>query len=317
MMRWRRHGSISVKEAPSHGKEKSLKGTQHNREQVIAILKQGRAGLATAELYRRHRIGQQTSYWWKAKCGGYSLANVSTAWGTPPFVLSASASEVHVWRIWSDRNTLAAVSGYLSMAEDERANRFRSQPDRTEFVVARGSLRAILSRYLRTQPQRVPLIQAQNGKPALASGQAVSSIRFNLSHSYGLILLSVTLYEEVGIDVEFIRADSTVSDVAARFFSPAENLFLSKLPTPERQRGFYQCWTRKEAFLKAVGEGLSDNLSQFEILSSVRRGARKVSGFPAICEKWSVIDLNAGEGFAAALAIKDGRHTVKYWDWVP
>jgi 4'-phosphopantetheinyl transferase len=163
----------------------------------------------------------------------------------------------------------------------------------------------------------VPLIQAQNGKPALASGQAVSSIRFNLSHSCGLILLSVTLYEEVGIDVEFIRADLTVSDIAARFFSPAENLFLSKLPTPERQRGFYQCWTRKEAFLKAVGEGLSDNLSQFETLSSVRRGARKVSGFPTIREKWSVIDLNAGEGFAAALAIKDGRHTVKYWDWAP
>jgi 4'-phosphopantetheinyl transferase len=188
-------------------------------------------------------------------------------WLAPPGILVLGNDDVHVWRATLDK-TPSQIQSYLhNLAADEhvRAERFYFERDREHFIAARGVLRAILGGYLHRTPESLSFCYSSHGKPALAGESAEDAIRFNVSHSQGVALFAVTRGREVGIDIEHIRFDLEVAEIAERFFSPWEVATLRALPIEAQRQAFFCCWTRKEAYIKARGEGLSLPLDQFEV----------------------------------------------------
>jgi 4'-phosphopantetheinyl transferase len=238
--------------------------------------------------------------------------SLETKWKKPPAIVTAAASEVHVWATRADEFKVAAVWGNLSRAEQDRASQFRSDAARTEFIVARGALRSIASKYLGVSPQAVRLTNGQHGKPELVPNHG-GKVRFNISHSQGLILQAFS-HREVGVDVEFIWPDVSLTDVSATMFSAAEILFLSQSSPSEQRRDFFRCWTRKEAFVKALGEGLSDRIRRVEIVSFHGDLVPFISGTPA-GSQWSITDLEVGSAFVAAVAIAGRNCSFRFWQW--
>ncbi len=174
--------------------------------------------------------------------------------------------EIHVWRGWlrGPASTVERLQRSLSADEIARAERFRLPKLRDHFVVARGTLRGLLSRYLGIDPAEIALAYGPLGKPALAK-PADSPIHFNLSHSGDVALYAFSLSREVGVDVERHRPAEKIEGIANRFYSPRECAALAALPEEERRLLFFRYWTIKEAYLKARGKGLSVPLRQVEV----------------------------------------------------
>jgi 4'-phosphopantetheinyl transferase len=232
-------------------------------------------------------------------------------------VISLPYDEVHVWRAILDQPQSRVSSFFRTLAQDEkeRAARFYFQKDREHFIVARGVLRAILSSYLKADPDELRFGYSSYGKPFVVSDNC-GDLRFNLSHSHGLALFAVACGRELGIDVERMRTEVIEQQIAERFFSPCEVAALRALPACRQVEAFFNCWTRKEAYIKARGEGLSLPLDKFDVslapsepavLLQALFDAREVS-------RWSMIDLAPGAGFKAALVVErrdcllDGRN---------
>ncbi|MGD0652454.1 MAG: 4'-phosphopantetheinyl transferase superfamily protein, partial [Verrucomicrobiia bacterium] len=188
-------------------------------------------------------------------------------WRSPPETLVLGCDEVHVWRATLDQTPSQIQSFLHNLAADEqaRAERFYFEKDREHFIAARGVLRAILGGYLNRPPECLSFCYNSHGKPALAGESDGDAIRFSVSHSYGVALYAVTRGREVGIDIERIRFDLEVAEIAERFFSRREVAMLRTLPTEVQREAFFRCWTRKEAYIKARGEGLSLPLDQFDV----------------------------------------------------
>ena len=227
----------------------------------------------------------------------------TSIWTEPPQSLSLDTGAVHVWRISLDQpdDALERFRGTLEPHEIERAGRFHFEKHRRHFIVARGFLRTVIARYLETQPQSLRFSYGAYGKPALESEHV---LRFNLSHSHEIALLAVALDAELGVDVEHIRADFASEDIAQRFFSRAEVETFNALPTEEQVAAFFRCWTRKEAYIKAIGKGLSQPLDAFDV--TLAPGVR-----PALLRaeqddvsRWLLRDIDVGEGYAGALAVE-------------
>jgi 4'-phosphopantetheinyl transferase len=216
--------------------------------------------------------------------------------------------EVHVWA--GDQNQPAEIVSafHRTLSEDERsrAARFKFEKDRVHYVVARGMLRRLLGYYLGTPPDRLRFRYSEFDKPALAEEFQASRLRFNLSHSGGRALLGFTLGREIGIDIEQIRPDFATEDIAERFFSGCEVEQLRSLPKELQAEAFFNCWTRKEAFIKAIGEGLSCPLNQFDVTLTPGEPARllatRVAGQPA--SAWSLRSLNVGPAYRAAIVVQ-------------
>jgi 4'-phosphopantetheinyl transferase len=240
-------------------------------------------------------------------------------WYPPPQSLKLDGDEVHVWRACLDQTTSRIDRLYtvLSPDERERAGRFYFQRDREHYIVARGVLRMILGRYLEIQPDRVRFCYSPYGKPSLVDEDGGDLLRFNLSHSGGLVLYAVACDRELGIDIECIRDDLADKEIADRFFSAAEVAVLQTLARDVWSQAFFNCWTRKEAYIKALGEGLSHPLHEFDVslvpgepaaLLSTRRDPKEAS-----C--WSLRELETGAGYVAALAVKGHDWRLKCWQW--
>lgn len=240
-------------------------------------------------------------------------------WCNPPRSLSAARQEVHVWRSGLDLSP-SRVDGFLSsLTSDEqaRAQRFHFQRDREHFIVARGVLRAILGQYLDTEPGRIRFSYSEYGKPALAKELGADSVRFNMSHSHGLALFAVTLDRELGVDLEWIRPGVADDQIAERFFSPQEVRVLRALPRNLQDEAFFNCWTRKEAYIKAKGEGLSMPLNLFNVSLAPGEPAAllSTSGDPQEASRWSLRELFPGAGFAAAAAVQGDDWQFRCWQW--
>jgi 4'-phosphopantetheinyl transferase len=201
--------------------------------------------------------------------------------------------------------------------ERSRAARFYFSRDRDRFVVARGVLRALLGRYLNRAPESLAFSYSTHGKPALVSEPGADPICFNLSHSHGAALYAVTRSCEVGIDLEFIRCDLEAEQIAERFFSPNEIVALRALPPSLKRYAFFLCWTRKEAYIKARGEGLSMSLDQFDVSLTPGEPAALLSTNPDSDEalRWFLRNLTPAPGYAAALAIRGRDRTLSCWQW--
>src|SRR5579859_1836764 len=196
-------------------------------------------------------------------------------WSPPPRRLTLVGDEVHVWRAGLDvpESRERALEAHLADDEMKRARRFYHAKDRRHFAVARGLLREILSLYLDTPPDQLHLGYNPHGKPFLPG----TAICFNLSHAGGLALYAIARSMEIGIDIERIRTDFECVEVADRFFSHRETAALRSVPGDQQAVAFFSSWTRKEAFVKALGEGLSFPLNQLDVTLAPNEPARLVS----------------------------------------
>jgi len=216
---------------------------------------------------------------------------------------SIQPNEVHVWTVNLAQPALQVeqLSTLLSYDERIRAGRFCFVEHANRYTVARANLRRILSRYTDLAPSLLQFQYTVNGKPFLAN----ASIRFNLSHSSDLALVAVTREREVGIDVERIRPDDDLLDAAEHYFAPVERIALRSLASEEQCFGFFRCWTRKEAYLKARGDGLSLDLHSFSVSLGLDEPALIASAEgPAELCRWKFAHLNLHDDYAAALAVE-------------
>jgi 4'-phosphopantetheinyl transferase len=235
-------------------------------------------------------------------------------WAHPPSAPDLVPNVVHVWAVNLDRQTLLsyALSDLLSEDENERANRFRFAKDRRAFVSARGSLRVILAQYLKCVPGELPFSYGEYGKPYLSSQWVNSGLCFNLSHSSGMALVAVCDGHNIGVDVEHVdRRMGNRMQIAKRFFAPKEYEALEALSEEDQHRAFFYCWTRKEAFIKAVGEGLSYPLTNFEV--NLDRDARLLHLAEGCVAEWTLRHLDPGSGYVGAVAIEGMGVEVECW----
>jgi 4'-phosphopantetheinyl transferase len=228
-------------------------------------------------------------------------------------------NEVHVWRAFLDlpASHIQSLKQALSLDERGKAERFYFQKDQNRFIVTRGLLRMILSLYLKIEPHQLRFCHNTYGKPALARECGGDTLHFNLSHSHGIGLYAVTRDREIGIDIERVRTDLEFQQIAEQFFSPQEFAVLSALPSTIQAEAFFACWTRKEAYLKARGEGLSLSLNQFDVSLAPGEPAALLSanGDPQETSRWSLHELDPGPGYVAALAVEGHSWQLKCWQW--
>jgi 4'-phosphopantetheinyl transferase len=228
---------------------------------------------------------------------------------------------MHVWAasLQFTPAALQALSDTLCPAERRRAARFHLPEHRARFIAGRGLLRAVLSRCLGTEPGRIDFRYGKHGKPELESRFAESRLQFNLAHCENLALIAVAQGKRIGIDVERIRVLPDAGELVTRFFSPRENAAFHALPAAQQSEAFFNLWTRKEAWLKATGDGISRYLAQVEVTFLPGEPARLLSLPESLRPHsvWSLRDLRPAAGFVGALSVQGKSGQVECWRWEP
>lgn len=234
-----------------------------------------------------------------------------------PFPPRLERDEIHVWRtdLNEQSDELQSFLGVLNATERTRAERFHFKKDRDRFVIARGILRMILGRYLHVEPERLQICYGPHGKPALADVHKKDRLHFNVSHSHSLTLYAIARERELGMDLEYVRHGFATESIARHVFSPGEIEKFLKLPPSQRDQAFFNCWTRKEAYVKAVGKGLSLPLNQLEVSFAPGEPAALLSENGKNVSGWSLRDLSPGPGYVAAIAIEGVVSGLSNWQW--
>jgi 4'-phosphopantetheinyl transferase len=242
----------------------------------------------------------------------------TTEWSSPLATPDLARREIHVWcaSLATYEATFERLESTLADQERERAGRFISERDRDRYIAARGILRDLLGKYLGCAPRSIEFAYGPYGKPALAAAAPRPEICFNLSHSHGLAAVAIGQEREVGIDVELIRAEFASEAIAKRYFSAREIDELSRLPAELRTEGFFLCWTRKEAYIKAKGDGLQIPLDSFDVSLSPGRPATLSS---VDQPRWGiesfVPSLVSERRFAAAVVAEGKDWIARYFEW--
>jgi 4'-phosphopantetheinyl transferase len=213
-----------------------------------------------------------------------------------------SAPEVHLWRANLNDHAAGSLRPLLAADEISRADRFHFDKDRNHYIVARGLLRRLLGSYLNTPAAELSFSYAEKGKPFLAKGR-YGAINFNLAHSHGLAVYAFSIERELGVDLEFIKEDFGGEKLAERFFSSGEIAVLRTVSAELKNEAFFNCWTRKEAYIKARGEGLSMPLDQFEVSLAPGDAAALLCNHqePGETTRWSMQSVEMPDGYVAAL----------------
>jgi len=245
-------------------------------------------------------------------------ASAQQTWKTGPAQPAIWQNEVHIWRARLDMPWSWTFDEALSLEDRTRADRFKFESDRRKFCAARASLRLILSRHLGVKPNRIQLETGEFGKPFVADKNLAQGLRFNLSHSHQLALISITREREVGVDIEFMRSDFVTEEVASHFFSPSEVAEFRSVSPELRTRSFFNCWTRKEAYIKARGEGLYCPLDQFDVSVAPDKPAMLLESRvdPADVRRWIFNDIHVGDRYAATVAVENNFSRLVLWDFV-
>ena len=227
-------------------------------------------------------------------------------------------SEVHVWRVALDcaPDELPRLSELLAADERERAARFHFEHHRNCFTVGRARRRQLLGRYLGKDPAALEFRYGHAGKPELAGSGKEGCPPFNVSHSDGLALIAIGGPGRLGVDIERIRP-RTQPDSFGNFFAPAEEAALLALPLELRERAFFTCWTRKEAYIKGRGDGLGFGLDRFEVSVSPDAPASllRVLDHPEEASRWELRSLDAAPDYAGALAVEGHGWRLLSFDW--
>ena len=222
-------------------------------------------------------------------------------------------------RLDATADEIAACSRLLSPDEIARADRFVDASFSHRWQVCRARLRQLLGGHCNIDPAELRFEQQEYGKPVIAAGQSDAELHFNLSHSHRLAMIAVTESGPVGVDVEYIKTIGDWAGVASRFFSPGEQEQLASVAAEQRMRAFYNCWTRKEAVIKATGEGLSARLDSFDV--SLTPGAQpevladRRSGDND--KRWQMYGFEADAGYVGAIAVRSSLaikwHDKSFW----
>lgn len=243
------------------------------------------------------------------------MTSLESSWEQSPESPALTKDDVHVWKASLDRtpSEINSLKQTLTPDEQKRANRFRFEKHRDRFIVGRGVLRTILGGYLDRHPDQLRFQYAPYGKPSLSA--EVDALSFNLSHSHDLALYAVTKEREIGVDVEFIRKNINLLGIAKRLFSEREYAQLQSLPQSCQLQIFFDCWTRKEAFIKAKGEGFSLPLREFDVSIAPGEPAEllRTEWKPDEAALWSLKSLNPAPGYAAAVAVKGKHWNLRNW----
>lgn len=239
---------------------------------------------------------------------------MTIAWETPSSWPRLSDDEIHVWCVELDAaGEVAALAACLSEEERERASGLLPGTHQRRFVVARGMLRRLLGRYLGQDPGVVAFSRGAHGKPFLQEG----GLHFNVSHTHELALYAIAQSREVGIDVEWMRPQVAHEQIAARFFSLEEQEALAQVPDGERRTAFYNIWTRKEAYVKARGDGISAGLGTFAVSLGAEAALLRSDEGRDEVERWKLIALELAEGYVAALCGAGTDWRMRGWRWRP
>lgn len=248
------------------------------------------------------------------------MARADAGWSAPPARLALHAHQVHVWRAALDRppEETRALARLLAAEERERAASFRFARDRDRYVVGRATLRLILARYTGCDPAGLVFRLGPHGKPALertAGAEGTEAPHFNVAHADGLALYAVARGRRVGVDLERMRPIADAEQIAARFFAPRECAALAAMAPDARLRPFFACWTRKEAYVKATGDGLSRPLDGFAVTLAPGEPAAllDVADDPAEVERWRLAALAPARGYIGALAVEGSGWRLARW----
>jgi 4'-phosphopantetheinyl transferase len=219
--------------------------------------------------------------------------------------LKLSAGEVHVWHADLDKHAADQLRLLLSDDEIARARRFHFAKDRNHYIVARGLLRKLLASYLGIGAAELRFAYAEKGKPSLDGSQS-GAINFNLAHSQARAIYAFSLGRQIGVDLEYIREDLAGDQIAERFFSAREIAELRTVPAELRKEAFFNCWTRKEAYIKARGEGLSLPLDEFDVSLLPGEAAALLRNHkePDEVRRWTMQSISVPEGYVAALVVE-------------
>jgi 4'-phosphopantetheinyl transferase len=225
---------------------------------------------------------------------------------------------VHLWlySLTVSPGRIEILHGHLSGEECSRADRMRIAACRDRFVAARGQLREVLAAYLTSPPDSLEFTYGPHGKPSLA-GEAEAKLCFNLSHSGDLALLAINREYPIGVDIERVKPGRPYQRLSERFFSGQESSMLCSLPPEEQETAFYACWTRKEAYLKAIGTGLATPLNAFSVslLPGDPPALISQSLDPSETGRWDIAEIHVPGGYRAALAtlFKEPAVVIREW----
>ena len=239
-----------------------------------------------------------------------------TAWRPVQGTYALQDNEVHVWRatLSTAAPVLPALRAVLAPQERARADRFHFEADRARHTIGRALTRLLIGHSLGVDPRGLTFEYSRHDKPMLAGA---APLQFNVSHSGDVVLLALARSRELGVDVERIRADFTTTDIAERYFSAVECRDLATLAGEARHNAFFACWSRKEAYIKARGDGLTLALDSFDVAFLPGETPRLVATRhdPPAVARWSLRDLDVGPGYRGALVAERSDWTLALWDW--
>ena len=239
-------------------------------------------------------------------------------WQPIPVNLRLLPQDVHVYQLNLDQSWAIAAhyEAVLSADEVEKAYRFRFEHLQRYYMMGRGVLRMILGRYLVIDPAAVQFIYGDHGKPALAPTMGVPTLQFNISHSHSAALLAFTYNREIGVDIEYARKLDDANQIAEHFFSERENMIFRQLPAEQKRLAFFDCWTRKEAFIKAIGEGLSHPLDAFDVAFAPGEEAELLYVANGQATDWSMQALYpSNPDYKAAIVVMGNDWQLACWQW--
>ena len=227
--------------------------------------------------------------------------------------------EIHVWRIdLAAGSGLPAAAALLSPDERERAARLLCEHKRARFIAGRSTLRRLLGHYLGAAPQALVFRYGPHGKPALVTGASAAILTFNFSHSEDLALLAVATDREVGIDIEYRHRDISIAPFARHILSENEAAALQRLPEEQHQQALLTAWTRKEAYVKALGEGLARSLKSFSAgIADDEPAVRRLEDAGGRPQPWSFVPLTVHPDYLACVAAPGNDWTLRCLDWRP
>jgi 4'-phosphopantetheinyl transferase len=232
------------------------------------------------------------------------MASSDSVWRPATSAQELNQADAHVWLIRLDPSAqrLAALTPLLSADERRRAEAFQFAHLRQKYIAAHGALREVLACYTGQSPADIHFWQNAHGKPHLSNSQ----LQFNVSHSGDLALCAVADGRALGVDIEVIRPMDDLDAVAERFFSTQERAVLRTLDGDTKRHAFFACWTRKEAYIKAIGLGLAQRLDAFDVTLAPGEPARllQVAGDSDASTRWAMFDLPVPDGYCGALIVE-------------
>jgi len=235
-------------------------------------------------------------------------------WEKPTTNYSIDNNKIYVWlvNLKLESNTIKNIIHSLSNEEINRANKFYFEKDKYSFIGSHVILRQILSKYIDIPTKKIIFDNNKYGKP-FVKNSIHENFQFNLSHSENYALIGVTSYDEIGVDIEHIKDDFIIKDIANNYFSKGEIEELFSLPNDKQRTGFFNCWTRKEAYIKAEGKGLSIPLNSFDVTLDYETKIKRI-GIDNNPKKWELYNLSIDENYCAAIANYGSRkEIIKYY----